>query len=154
MIRFYFATSYMERERIAEYATRVRALGYEVTSRWLGLQHDEVADRVEAAIEGIAAGDGEGFALTDLIDIERADTIVCFTFPSQGGPSRGGRHFEAGWALRAGKDMIVVGPRENVFYDLSAEALAVLGVDASITQFDSFGQFVDAMEVGAQIPVG
>ncbi len=34
------------------------------------------------------------------------------------GYSRGGRHVEAGYALAKGKYLVLVGPRENVFYSL------------------------------------
>src|SRR5260221_13260147 len=56
------------------------------------------------------------YAAEDLADIDQADAVVLFT--QAGRHFAGGRHVEAGYALGKGKRLVVVGPRENVFYHL------------------------------------
>lgn len=57
----------------------------------------------------------EHFATEDVADVLAADTLVAFTEPPRASASRGGRHVELGLALAAGKHVVVIGPRENVF---------------------------------------
>lgn len=56
------------------------------------------------------------FAVADLEDIDRADMLVAIS--TLGG--KGGRHVELGYALGKGKQVAVVGTRENVFHTLEA----------------------------------
>jgi hypothetical protein len=57
-----------------------------------------------------------------MAEIRSADAIVVFT----GGPSRGGRHFEFGYAVAMGLHTIIVGPREHLFHTLVCEAYSTL----------------------------
>ncbi len=60
-----------------------------------------------------------GWAVEDLSDLSAADTLIAFTeYPNSEGRGRGGRHVEYGYAMAVGCDLIVVGPRENVFHSL------------------------------------
>jgi hypothetical protein len=43
-----------------------------------------------------------------------AEMVISFT----GGGGKGGRHVEFGLAVAAGKRLVVIGPRENVFHCL------------------------------------
>jgi hypothetical protein len=76
--------------------------GHSITSRWLdnqeeGKSWDAVADM-------------------DIQDVHSADACVLYTEPYGTPVSGGGRHVEFGYALGAGKIVVVVGPHENIFH--------------------------------------
>src|SRR5580704_6635369 len=102
---FYLAGAFHRREEFRCYAADLIAAGHTVTSTWLA---------EESEVEAHAAAN----AVRDLADLDRADAIVCFTTPARATRSRGGRHTEFGYALAKGKAVILVGPRENIFYSL------------------------------------
>ena len=104
-MKLYLAARYDRLAEMAALAEAIEDLGHEVTSRW---------------IEGHGQPDGDS-ALYDLTDVVVADALVLFTEePTAHVPfaARGGRHVEFGYALRAGKRMFIVGPRENIFHEL------------------------------------
>lgn len=114
-MKVYLAARFSRLPELIEYKYDLETYdGIAVTSRWLlgghefvGIPDDEIAIEHQAQ-----------FARDDLEDIEAADMVVCFTEPSRSGPARGGRHVEYGYALARGKDILIVGHRENVFYCL------------------------------------
>jgi nucleoside 2-deoxyribosyltransferase len=101
-------------------ATELRALGIGVTSRWV---EETVPHTVE--VKDVPDKYLEETAVADIDDIEACDVFVEFV-PSDTelvdvtvrASSRGGRHFEMGYAYCAGKTIFVVGPKENVFHHL------------------------------------
>jgi len=103
----YLASKFRRCEEMAEYADELRELGYEVTSRWI-TQHGG---------PGLSLDDPRfpQFALDDVEDVRRADTLISFT---AGGGGRGGRHAEFGMGVAFGKRLILVGPVEHVFHTL------------------------------------
>ena len=106
----YLAARYSRRGELAGYADELRALGFEVTSRWLLGGHQAENDDPERMAE---------FALDDHQDLLAADWVVSFTEePRQSSTSRGGRHVEFGLAFGLGKRLVVVGWKENVFHAL------------------------------------
>lgn len=113
--RIYLASRYSRREELCVYATRLLALGYWVTSRWLNGNH-QVSDA--GLSEQAHEAERIRFASEDWNDLVDADTCISFTEEPRGTNSRGGRHVEFGAALAYGKRCIVVGPRENVFHCL------------------------------------
>jgi hypothetical protein len=113
-MRVYLAARYSRWQELAGYAEELRAIGYEVTSRWIKGDHELRAD-----------GQGEAdhwavvWASEDREDLLAADIVVSFTEGADvPGRARGGRHVEFGMALETGKRLLVVGPRENVFHHL------------------------------------
>lgn len=114
-MRIYLAARYTRRMELRGYADELRAVGHEITSRWLEGDH-ELDDRGLSA-EGSAI-ERIRFAREDYADVAAAQLIICFTEPPRAEPSRGGRHVEFGVALGLDKSIYVVGPRENVFYCL------------------------------------
>lgn len=96
-------------------AVELRSNGLEVVSRW----HD------------IDSPPTEEWAMNDLSDVKACDALL-----SIGAHFRvaGGKHVEFGYALALGKTMIHLGPKENIFHELSdvhkcerlSEALALL----------------------------
>lgn len=131
--KIYLASRYGRREELCGYREQLRELGCEVTSRWLNGNHQidnmgkPIGDKGEALIEGDAACATSGedtaaaaqlraqFALEDIQDVYRAETLIAFTEPPRSSASRGGRHVELGYALAKGSKVIVVGYRENIF---------------------------------------
>lgn len=115
-MKMYLAGCYGRRKELLDVAERLEAMGHKVTARWLNGPH--VA---EDGSERGTAEEQRAWALEDLADVREAEVVVCFTEePAEQAPwsGRGGRHYEAGYAAALGKDMIVVGPAENIFYNL------------------------------------
>ena len=115
MIRVYLAARYSRREELCRYADDLRALGIEVTSRWLAGNHqiDDAGLSVEAK-----SAERTRFATEDYADVMAADWCISFTETPRSSNSRGGRHVEFGAALASGLRVVVIGPRENVFHCL------------------------------------
>ena len=136
MMLIYLAARYSRLEELQGYADDLRAIGHRVEARWLLGDHQihEGVDLVEADSISVPL-EGRPFALDDYVDVFKADMLIAFSEePRAGGASRGGRHVEFGLALAWLKQVMVVGPRENVFHTLPSvhhfwhwsEALAVL----------------------------
>ena len=101
-------------------AQLLREHGIEITSRWLT---ETVPHTV--TIKDLPDAYHCETAVADLEDIDRADAVLLF-IPTDTelvdtplrSASRGGRHFEIGYAYCAGKTIYVIGPKENVFHFL------------------------------------
>lgn len=127
-MRVYLAARYSRHPEMQTYAKDLRAIGVEVTSRWINGAHQLMlnGEILGPEREAMFESDHESmeqqrreFALHDWWDVMAADVVVSFTEqPRKSGNSRGGRHVEFGAALAAGKRCIVVGWRENVFHCL------------------------------------
>jgi nucleoside 2-deoxyribosyltransferase len=76
--------------------------GYVVTSDWL--RGDPLSDEQAAT------------AIDHLSNIDRADALVLLNPEAWRDAGTGGRHFEAGYAFKAGKDVFVVGARTQTFH--------------------------------------
>jgi ketosteroid isomerase-like protein len=113
--RAYLAGRFSRRDEFNRYAAALRDAGYVVDARWLVEDHEWYGEQDEAAIEA-----ARQFATDDLEDVARADLVFVFTEPANpGGRNRGGRHVEYGIALALAKDIVIVGPPENVFHNLT-----------------------------------
>lgn len=111
-MKIYLAARFSRQLELRGYADQLRANGHIVTSRWLG-QHDE-STYEELTPEGCRKC-GEH----DVFDVAQADCLISFTEPLHvPNTSRGGRHVEFGIALALGKQLHLVGPKENVFHHL------------------------------------
>jgi hypothetical protein len=110
-MRVYLAARYSRHPEMQAVARELRAMGHEVTSRWILGDH-QMADHVSTEAEH---AERMRFAQEDLTDLKGADCCLCFTEAPRTTTSRGGRHVELGIAIGAGKQIILVGPRENVF---------------------------------------
>ena len=115
MTSYYLAASFA---RNAEMRVRRDELlaaipGSKVTSRWIDLHPDIVGSAV--GLTRVLDTEPEHvwrFAQHDLEDVVKADVFIAVT----GAGTSGGRHVEYGYALALSKRLVVVGPRENVFY--------------------------------------
>lgn len=113
-MKVYLAAAYERREEMQGVRDVLEAFGHEVTSRWID---QEASGQTEAAGAEQLAKDPAAyvkFAYKDMEDIRRAETVVSFT----GAPGRGGHHIEYGMAVASNKNLVIVGPRENVFHSL------------------------------------
>lgn len=125
-LRIYLASRYSRIGEMREVRTLIENAGGEVTSRWVNGSHqyeepgdippgDHYQDRISAYQDDTA----ERFAGEDLEDVDRADMVISFSEPPRvASTSRGGRHVEFGYGLARDKEMVLVGPRENVFHHL------------------------------------
>ncbi len=106
-MNIYIAARYELRREVARIARQLEDHGHEVTSRWL-----------DGKTRGARPAENASYDLTDIV---LADCIVLFTDDPAGktpAGSHGRPHVEFGYALRAGKRLVIVGPRENVFHHL------------------------------------
>lgn len=99
-MNIYIAHNFEAAEFLAEIITpQFEKAGHFITSRWIFNPTSELTG-----------------ALQDLEDIDRADILILYTKQYGERPGRG-KYFEFGYALRAGKKIILIGEEDNcVFY--------------------------------------
>jgi len=112
-MKIYLAARYSRFPEMQTYARDLEALGHHITSRWILGNHD-----IRSHGESEAASWMPLWAQEDWNDLRNAECCISFTEAPGDipGRSRGGRHVEYGAALALGKQLIVVGYRENVFH--------------------------------------
>lgn len=128
-MKIYVAGKFGMREKFRSTRDRLRALGHEVTSRWL--DDNEGGSSASAG----SAEKSEAAATEDVEDVRAADAVMFFSMPVGSLNTGGGRYFELGLAFSEGKRLIVVGEKETIFhhlpemevYDSEDEALGALG---------------------------
>jgi hypothetical protein len=116
----YLASRYSRADEMQGVRDVLRGLGVKVASRWIDRHPDTNGPHwleksftpEELSRDPQTCGK---YALADVEDVMAADTVISFTCGTGG---KGGRHIEFGMGYSAGKRMIVVGPRENVFHTL------------------------------------
>jgi nucleoside 2-deoxyribosyltransferase len=101
MKKTYLAARFPRREEMESYVIAFRGCGYDVTARW-----------VFGGENGLTRSD---IALLDLEDVAEADAIVLFTEGYGTHQTGGGRFVEFGYAIALGKELNIIGDRENVF---------------------------------------
>jgi nucleoside 2-deoxyribosyltransferase len=101
MKKVYLAARFLRREEMEGYVPLFNELGYDVIARWVFGGEEELTR--------------EQIARLDLDDVAEAETLVIFTHPRGEPQPGGGRFVEMGYALALGKEVIVIGPHENVF---------------------------------------
>ncbi len=107
----YCCAPYSWREKVREFIVELEALNIESTTSWIY----ETA-LLNATLGQFTDEENEKTAQVDKADIKRADVVVVFTIDPLGPPMpRGGRHWETGFAYALGKEIVLVGPRENIF---------------------------------------
>lgn len=111
--KLYIAARYSRRNEMRQVASHLRLAGFTVTSTWL---------TEDKPLDTQLGDDSPMFyqetALLDLLDVDKADTILFFAEDPKVGTPRGGRHVEFGYAIATGKRLIVVGGAENIFHYL------------------------------------
>lgn len=110
-MKVYLTAMWDRQSNMRDVREKLQADGIVVTSRWLD---EKPSGPMEShPVEVVAAG-----AQMDLDDIDGADAVIVFSEDRLIGYTTGGRHVELGYAIAKGKPIIVVGPRENVFFYL------------------------------------
>lgn len=119
MEQIYLAGSFSRLDKIKGHAQELREKGYMVDCRWLQGLHQvhQGAEKVESTKDSMPP-EALLFAKDDIEDLQKADTIICFTERPNSPRSRGGRHVEFGLALAWKKEIFCIGPCENIFYVL------------------------------------
>lgn len=145
-MKVYLAARYSRRLELCEYRRRLEGIGFQVTSRWLNGAHQVDRDGLKLGVEGEelvetgstleAAELRDLFAREDIQDVQAADLMIAFTEQPRSAGTRGGRHVEAGMALAWGKPLVIIGPRENVFYSLR-----------TVNQFDSLDEAIPLLSL-------
>lgn len=110
--KFYFASRFLRKPELLFYKNIVESIvspGFEVVSRWLMLE------RTHSNLHNISHSELTFWAERDLEDIRKCDTLLHFTQAPKQTYTGGGRHFEAGYALALGKEVVTIGPKESVF---------------------------------------
>jgi hypothetical protein len=165
MRRIYLAAPFDQIDRMKAYAAQLRAIGYEVTSRWLDEQ-DKGGDTDLTNADGSTQIDklelAVQFGLRDIRNILAADTLIEF---NPGQPLlRNTRLAEFGGAFFLGKQCVVVGPenprhreRIDTVFVLLGEGtippdLAAAGIKP-VKHFDTWGDFLQfAVLASAKAP--
>ena len=143
----YIASFFADKDRVAARARELNSLGIECTMRW----PSESAPHT-ATIKDYPEEYFRETAVLDIEDILAADVLV-LTVPSDvqmtdmpiRSLARGGRHFESGFmygliASGQKRELILLGPRENVFHFLDGESCT--SKYPAIKQFDTWAQVV------------
>ena len=110
-VKLYLAAPWDDRKNVNALAVELeRTPGVNVVSTWHLPQDVDGSECLAAEI--------------DLEEVVEADALVLLSTALNGGACSerlisGGRHVETGYALALGKQVIVVGERENIFHHLS-----------------------------------
>lgn len=104
----YFAARFKRAEELRSLAAELEyTANVHITSSWLKGTDGDEKDHDNASDE-----EKQTYALRDLDDLARADTLVYFAPAGR----HGGCHVELGIALGSGKTVLFVGEKENVFH--------------------------------------
>jgi len=95
-------------------ADELRGKGIQVTSTWMEEPHAPNTQMSEVAPELITE-----YAYRNLLELSQANLMVFFSVDPTVATLRGGHHVEFGYALGIRKPIVVVGPKENIFHNLS-----------------------------------
>ena len=125
-MKVYLAASYKRRDELRVYAKVLRSFGYSVTSRWL---RELSPPKIE--LDDVSAKFLRQHAEQDIEDINEAEVFVLFTRDKK---ERGGMYVEMGYALAKNKNVILVGPKRNIFHWLP-----------EIQTFDTFEGFLGSV---------
>src|SRR5271168_4868891 len=157
MKRIYLAASFEWIDRMKAYAQQLRALGFDVTSRWLddqdkGGETDLTDDDGSTNLELDKTAQAIGYAVRDIRNILISDTIIEFN-PGKA-LVRNTRIAELGGALFLGKQCIVIGP-ENPKHKTRIDSIFVLLEEGSVPDdlvaagikpvkhYDTWGDFLE-----------
>lgn len=131
----YLCARYSRRDELRDIRNEILLrTSHTVHSQWLDTEWTEDKKVNEVGSSAAPLEYREKYALADLEDVTTCDYLVAFTEEPRSnvkGAGRGGRHVEFGVALALGKRIIVVGPRENLFYyhpkvEVVADAVALI----------------------------
>lgn len=105
-MKIYIAGSLDAQARARELADKLISQGHVITSSWVFGLMDEKDRRQIAALE--------------LSQIDQSDALVELS-ALPGERIRGGKHYEAGYAKGRGKAVYLLGEKEHIFHEFSAQ---------------------------------
>jgi hypothetical protein len=112
-IGVYMAARYSHVAKLRGYRSDLESIGrYFVTSRWINGDQARAPGETELAAQA-------RYAREDLEDVDHCSILIAYTEEPRSVLTCGGRHFEAGYAHSRGAQILLVGPRENIFYQLA-----------------------------------
>lgn len=109
-MKIYIAARHELRRKARRVADGLEDAGHRVVARWIrgpGLEH-------------VGAVDAATFALTDVLAADCVVLIAESAWQDKSAPGAGEPHVEFGYALKAGKRLCVLGPRQTSFCALPA----------------------------------
>ena len=116
-MKVFLSARYSRREELKTIREVLKSYDIEVCSRWLDTEWTETERESNVYSSAAPPEYREQYAQWDKEDVLACDVFIAFTEqPRSNG--RGGRHVEFGIAVASGKKLLVVGPRENIFYYL------------------------------------
>ena len=110
MKKIYLADNYENHDRMQKYADFL-SQGFEIVSTWHN--PDVVLDAEQMIGDGHEAECLQHAAFRDLQEIDECDIFMIFNHDVS---KTGGKHFETGYAYAQGKQIVLDGPRTNVFH--------------------------------------
>ena len=120
----YLSAPFARREELLAYAEELAREGHNITSQWIhGDAYLIPWEHRQHWTSDLGTDDevdphAQPIALQDYTDLLNANTIVFFSEkPSEPQP-RGSRHVEFGIALQRDMEILVIGPRENLFHTM------------------------------------
>jgi hypothetical protein len=114
MLSVYLSAAYSEKNRVKQFALRLHNFGIKVTSTWMDESYEpdvKMSDVPESFLKETACN--------DCSEMDEAEIMVLFSVPCTTLTVRGGKHFETGYMVHSGKEVYVIGPKENIFHHLS-----------------------------------
>ena len=128
-MKIYLAARYSRRTELRFCKAELESYGHIITSRWLTGERDGNNDQLN--------DETINTALVDEEDVIAADVVINFTEEPRTPRTRGGRHVEFGIGRALGKQLVVIGPRENVFHYLP-----------EVEQYDTWAQYRNGVTHG------
>lgn len=128
----FLSARYARRHELKSYRDDLAFRGFRVASRWLDGE-DEIG------LAGPDRAEARRWLEINLVDLAQASVVVCFSEDPEAQPpggSRGGRHVEFGMALEAGKEVLLVGPRENLLHWWLADSQVFASWAAALDRLD------------------
>lgn len=108
-MRVYLAANFNRHPELREYAKLLSEQGHINTASWIYVNQNDPSETFHK--------ERWEYAENDMADIRETDILVCFS-ETDGGRARGGKHFETGYAVAIGLEIIIVGSKEIIFHEL------------------------------------
>lgn len=107
----YIASNYESKNAIKKYVAELQISGVGVSSTWQDEPHSPQSG-------GLGGSDPTYYAKRDLEEIDACDWFVIFSQEPTQATYRNGRNVELGYAIARKKNLLVIGPYENIFHYL------------------------------------
>lgn len=120
----YLSAPYNQREEMIAYAQELQLAGHNITSKWIHGDHHLVPWKHrknwtnDVGTDDAVDPNAQPIALEDYENLKKANTIIFFSRKPSNPAPRGSRHVEFGIALEVRMDILVIGPRENLFHTM------------------------------------